>query len=621
MWTELIFGGLFVLHCAVCSSPPKPLNVSFSSVNLRNVLHWSPGNDTPDGTHFSVEYVIYGDTTEVGKGKRVRENWRAVQQCTNIVRTWCDLSVETWAEEEGYYARVRATGRKSSSKWAVTKNRFDPKWDTIIGPPLLSVEMEDNSAIITLKGPMRYSPNNDTPPLSMKAIYPQMFYNLSVYNTHRKLMHHFPLETSQYKYQLLDYNTEYCFFAKSKFISIPAQCKSSAWHCIVTPQDPVIEQLQQVVVGIVVPALCICIIVVVSYLLYNYLAGKEQRMPFRLNQLSFHPNPLVFLPDNTKLQVTTIIPDKPPPPCENPSVPAQPRSIPNPRGPEGPMDDSSVVYVGALRCVGDCNKRDVNDDHSAGGYKPQAQRFGQSLVLEPPQTEISTLQTQPQSQRNLALQWPVQSNHRSVSHEQTKENDVQSSALRFDKSPKTGQFTVHLNPPLLKEEAKREEPEGGEQKLNPCENVPLLPPYASQNIPTMPSVSSQQPNNLSDDYGVLAQPAAQKAEAGNVKGETMEGAWCSNWNPETVPLVQPCTRMGFNNEERPYGPQPLEKGAEDKRAGNCDESYVTRSQLKLESVILRQNSEMEAGQQVEEEAGSEVDDPFSKWNLKLSELF
>lgn len=56
------------------------------------------------------------------------------------------------------------------------------------GPPLVSVDIEDNSAIITLKGPMRYQPNNHTPAVSMATFYPHMAYNLSIHNTHRGQM-------------------------------------------------------------------------------------------------------------------------------------------------------------------------------------------------------------------------------------------------------------------------------------------------------------------------------------------------------------------------------------------------------------------------------------------------
>lgn len=52
--------------------------------------------------------------------------WRAVQRCTKIVQSWCDLSNETRDLEQEYYARVRAVSRKAYSEWVLTR-RFDPK--------------------------------------------------------------------------------------------------------------------------------------------------------------------------------------------------------------------------------------------------------------------------------------------------------------------------------------------------------------------------------------------------------------------------------------------------------------------------------------------------------------
>lgn len=591
MWTEFVFVGLFVLRCAVASSPPKPTNVSFSSVNLRNVLHWFPGNGTPDSTLFTVEYAIYGNTTEVSKGKR--ERWRAVHHCTNIVRTWCDLSAETWAEEEGYYARVRALGRKSSSKWTVTKKRFDPKWDTVFGPPLISVEMKNNSAIVTLRGPMRFSPNNHTQPLSMKELYPRMSYNLSVYNTHRNQMHHFPVETNLFKYQLLDYNTEYCFFAKSRFLSIPVQCKNSAWHCITTPQDPVIEQLQGVVVGIVVPSLCICIIVLISYLLYNYLNGDGHKRPSFLNRNDFFSSPLVILPDNVTLHPTTIIADKPSPcPEPPPSIPHPPR----PRMSMGSMDNLPDDYGCIVRQppkeedVGEKNtrpekheKRDVNstDDQSSGGYMPQTQRVGSS----PTQTEVSALShTFLCSQRNLVLpsqtDAQVQFNQRSVSDKQT-----------IDSTIVVEEFV---------------------QKQNEFENVPLLSGYAPQSTPTMPNVHLQQSDCLPGDYGALFVAQAQQAETGTINDEIEMGAKCSNRNPESMQQVLPWMEITLKEEERLGGKR------EDKMTENFDWMYKTRGPPKLESVLLRQASDEEAGALIDEETGSEVDNVLRKWDLVFS---
>lgn len=62
-------------------------------------------------------------------------NWKAVQHCTKIVRTWCDLTSEMWDENQGYYAKVRAVKRGASSKWASSKwaftpRRFEPKTDS-----------------------------------------------------------------------------------------------------------------------------------------------------------------------------------------------------------------------------------------------------------------------------------------------------------------------------------------------------------------------------------------------------------------------------------------------------------------------------------------------------------
>lgn len=72
--------------------------------------------------------LSYGDTIDTGTGRRV--NWRPVWHCTETAQSWCDLTEETWDVEQGYHGRVRAVGRKASSKWAVTWRRFDPKSDS-----------------------------------------------------------------------------------------------------------------------------------------------------------------------------------------------------------------------------------------------------------------------------------------------------------------------------------------------------------------------------------------------------------------------------------------------------------------------------------------------------------
>ncbi|XP_068433418.1 interleukin-20 receptor subunit alpha [Clinocottus analis] len=337
MWTVLFFLNLGALHCSVSSSPPIPTNVTFSSVNLRNELRWLPGSGTPDGTLFKVEYAIYGDSVKGSRGLKV--NWRPVPRCAKIVRSWCDLSNETWDEKEGYHARVRAVSQRAVSAWANTRKRFDPWTDTSFGPPLVSVEIKDNNAILTLKGPMRYQPGSRTPAISMATLYPYMTYDLFIVNRGTTL--HVPVLSNSYTYRLMEYDTEYCFSAKTRCLSKPARCWSSAPHCITTPQDPMIGQLQTVVVGIVVSSVCICILAAVGYFLYRYLTGQGQKSPYILDPPAFHPPVLIFPPENPNLIVIAIVKEKQAKSGSDGYASQRPETPPEP---EEPRDDSSLDY-------------------------------------------------------------------------------------------------------------------------------------------------------------------------------------------------------------------------------------------------------------------------------------
>uniref|UniRef100_A0A8C7ZK27 Fibronectin type-III domain-containing protein n=1 Tax=Oryzias sinensis TaxID=183150 RepID=A0A8C7ZK27_9TELE len=172
----------FMFSSPVGSFPPSPINVSFSSVNLRNVLHWLPGHDTPNDTHFTVQYL----------------KWRAVRQCTVIVRTWCDLSAQTSDLDDGYYARVRSVVRKKSSKWTGLQRRFDPKEESKSHNLCSQPSGTDSERVF--------------------------------------LQHHYVLQKGFFKYRLLSYNTKYCFSAQSRLVFMPIECQRSAWFCITTAQ-------------------------------------------------------------------------------------------------------------------------------------------------------------------------------------------------------------------------------------------------------------------------------------------------------------------------------------------------------------------------------------------------
>uniref|UniRef100_A0A673BZM0 Interleukin 20 receptor, alpha n=1 Tax=Sphaeramia orbicularis TaxID=375764 RepID=A0A673BZM0_9TELE len=538
-----------------------PINVTFSSVNLRNVLQWSPGNGTPPEAHYTVQYAIYGDSVLGSKGKRL--HWRSVRLCTEIVRNWCDLTNETWDLEEGYYAKVRAVGRKGTSKWALTQSRFDPKTGTDLGPPLVSVEIENMTAIITMRGPMRYVPNNQTPAVPMATIYPQMIYNLSVLNTYSDQIRHFSVVSHKYTYHLLDYSTEYCFSARARFLAMPTHCLSSAWHCITTPEDPVITQLKRIVVGIVVPSVCICFLVVGGYVLYHYLTGKDQKNPYFLLPLDTKEHKS----DPASIRQVPHDPDLPP------SYARQHPETPPP--PEEPWDDLSVAYG----CVG------VNPQVNFGGE-------GENMELSSEGGEVLLNHTH-ESVR------PFQGANSGAVDKEREERP----GLFLNKNPQTGLFDLALNLLSSNEEGMEEEVNrkvmGRRTDGSESEKVALLSAYASQNIRAMPAPRCNQLELL--PYDVLRSAEMQEMEG--------EGALTVKWDPESRRIVFP--EVDFREET---GLDQLESKTEMLRREGEEE--VNR-ELRLENVFIRQESGEEAGGQVAKETGEEGD-ILTKWNLVIS---
>jgi len=48
---------VFICYTASVERLPEPGNVHFTSVNLRNIVKWTPGEGSPNDTIFSVEYA------------------------------------------------------------------------------------------------------------------------------------------------------------------------------------------------------------------------------------------------------------------------------------------------------------------------------------------------------------------------------------------------------------------------------------------------------------------------------------------------------------------------------------------------------------------------------------
>ncbi|XP_064781424.1 uncharacterized protein LOC135506018 isoform X2 [Oncorhynchus masou masou] len=260
LWTPVVSHG---------SSVGCPEGVHFNSVNLRNIAKWHPGKDTPNDTHYTVEYAIYGDRMDSG-ATQVR--WRVKNQCRDIPQTLCDLSNETTDLDEGYFARVKAVGTNLSSKWAFTEKRFDPKADTTFGPPLVKLVVKENSVTVKLKGPMRWKTGNMTKEYSLLKIYPQMIYNLSVYDNR----------------------------SNKTVLSLPIPWHASDWQCLTTPKDPFYNQLLLMLMGAVVPSvICLFMLILAGCLFYHFVCGNKQKSPPFLEILDLQNSPQTFCPEHT----------------------------------------------------------------------------------------------------------------------------------------------------------------------------------------------------------------------------------------------------------------------------------------------------------------------------------
>ncbi|XP_029352356.1 interleukin-20 receptor subunit alpha [Echeneis naucrates] len=658
MWTLFMFLSLGLLHCTVSSSPPSPINIVFSSENLRNLVSWTPGNGTQEGTLFTVQYAIYGDSVKGSKGRRV--NWRVVHHCTNIGQTWCDLSNETWDQEQGYYAKVRAVGRRESSKWSLTGRRFDPKSDTSFGPPLVSVEVEGRNAIITLKGPLRYQPSNHTPVIPMATLYPQMTYSLLIQNSHHNQIHDFPVVSSPYKYQLMQHSTEYCFSARARLVSMPILCKSSAWHCITTPKDPVSGQLQKVVSCIVVPCLCICIFALVGYFLHNYLMGKGQKKPHMLNQLSFHPAPLAFPPEKLNLILIGVTGDESPSsPCNTISglgFPKQQITGPPPRystrrhDTTTEHDESSVEYdfVGIAPEIdreeearmGWRDRGEDDNGRSVGAYSPQArssflQKAAHTCMQTQMQMHSQTYAHREVSTLSQAHAWTgligqirgsLPSSKEAPKGEADKEKvGRECPSLFLNKNLQTGCIHIPLNV-QTNEEGMEEEMDGtvtvktnqkidgSKEQGSGSERVFLISAYASQNVSNNVMSHNDQSDYLPCDYSALCVTTAHGAEEAENKED--QGTNIIDWDPETRKIMLPEIEMKLNKEGVLDGLMQGEEGSEDGMRGEEDRNTM-RSELKLENVFVTQSSGDEAEALREMEGVGETDDILTKWDLVI----
>ncbi|XP_078069795.1 interleukin-20 receptor subunit alpha-like [Mustelus asterias] len=245
-----------------------PSNVHFLSIDLQNVVHWGLVGEKGCRILFAVQYKVYGE-----------KDWKNKKECQNITRTCCDLSNETADYEEHYYARVRAVSGAGSSDWN-RSGRFNPKVETNISSPKVTVETGVGSISITLTAPKKWK-NNDA--ISLAKVFQELKYNLSIINSKTNKALVFLEDVEFKKVDALDHDTTYCVTAQSVEYSFYRISQPSEIVCVTTPKDPAKQMVKIILLGCVLPVFVfIFLFILVGCCTYKYVCISEQKQPLNL---------------------------------------------------------------------------------------------------------------------------------------------------------------------------------------------------------------------------------------------------------------------------------------------------------------------------------------------------
>ncbi|XP_063054257.1 interferon lambda receptor 1 [Engraulis encrasicolus] len=156
---------LLLLLVTCCSGQANSIEVYFQSENFHNVLHWEKVDIPGQTVRYSVEVGKYG------------EDLRPKPECQKITRLSCDLTEETAERHGKYRASVFVNGQEMGS----TSHTFSPYYDTILGPPNVTVTFnasgEQGSPVMLVRVGLPNGPNNR----SIREFLPQpIFYNVTL---------------------------------------------------------------------------------------------------------------------------------------------------------------------------------------------------------------------------------------------------------------------------------------------------------------------------------------------------------------------------------------------------------------------------------------------------------
>ncbi|XP_039734923.1 interleukin-20 receptor subunit alpha isoform X2 [Pteropus medius] len=246
---------------------PKPTNITFSSINMKNILQWRP----PEGllaveVTYTVLYFIYG-----------QKKWLNKSECRNISRTYCDLSAETSDYEHQYYGKVKAIWGTNCSKWAET-GRFYPFLETQIGPPAVALTPGEKSISIVLTAPEKWKKNPEESSISMQQIYSNLKYNVSVYNTKSNRTWSLCVTNHTLMLSWLEPDTLYCIHVESFVPGPPRLAQPSEKQCVNTLKDQTSALKIKIIFWYVLPtSVIVFIFFVMGFSMYRYIhVGKEK---------------------------------------------------------------------------------------------------------------------------------------------------------------------------------------------------------------------------------------------------------------------------------------------------------------------------------------------------------
>ncbi|XP_078504838.1 interleukin-20 receptor subunit alpha-like [Lissotriton helveticus] len=310
-WAPWILAALLLLPLQVESesnqqecSLPKPRNVHFISRNMAAVVHWFPPLGLGDGALYSVQYRMYGPDT-----------WQYKLECTNINRTWCDLTNETYDYEEQYYARVMvAFNGGNCSKWART-DRFSPTANTKIDPPIVRLSSGDRFISINLSSPEKWKRNPKDK--SLYQIFPLVEFKVSILNTKTKSEWNLSGKNSFLNVTKLDPNSTYCVTAESYIPGPYGTSQPSKTVCATTLADNT-ESLMLILFGYVLPAVVAVLLTsAMSYAAYKYIHVDEPKSPTSLQQLQIERCREKFLTPEINNFISIIVMSDSHPPWKN----------------------------------------------------------------------------------------------------------------------------------------------------------------------------------------------------------------------------------------------------------------------------------------------------------------